>query len=138
MTAQLINAADGFHLWSERYDRTMDDVFEVQDDIARSVVEKLKVKLLRGPESLVKSQENLEAYQWFLRGRHVVVRGTPESYAQAMEYFDNALSGATRLRGGARRQSLGLRVAVDGGLSGSARGHDAAGQGGGASVAADR
>jgi len=92
VTAQLINAADGFHLWSERYDRTMDDVFEVQDDIARSVVEKLKVKLLRGPESLVKSQENLEAYQWFLRGRHVVVRGTPESYAQAMEYFDNALS----------------------------------------------
>ena len=46
ITAQLINVSDGFHLWSERYDRDMEDVFAVQDDIARTVVEKLKVKLL--------------------------------------------------------------------------------------------
>ena len=41
ITAQLVNVDDGFHLWSERYDRTMDDVFEVQDEITQSVVEKL-------------------------------------------------------------------------------------------------
>ena len=46
ITAQLINVSDGFHLWSERYDRNMDDIFAVQDDIAQTVVEKLKVKLL--------------------------------------------------------------------------------------------
>ena len=46
ITAQLINVSDGFHLWSERYDRDMDDIFAVQDDIARTVVEKLRVKLL--------------------------------------------------------------------------------------------
>ncbi len=46
INAQLINASDGYHLWSERYDRDMDDVFEVQDEITQSVVEKLKVKLL--------------------------------------------------------------------------------------------
>ena len=46
ITAQLINVSDGFHLWSERYDRDMEDVFAVKDDIARTVVEKLKVKLL--------------------------------------------------------------------------------------------
>ena len=46
ITAQLVNVSDGYHLWSERYDRDMDDVFAVQDDIARTVVEKLKVKLL--------------------------------------------------------------------------------------------
>ena len=48
ITAQLINVSDGFHLWFERYDRDMDDIFAVQDDIARTVVDKLKVKLLAG------------------------------------------------------------------------------------------
>ena len=46
INAQLINAGDDYHVWSERYDRDMGDVFAVQDEIARSVVEKLKVKLL--------------------------------------------------------------------------------------------
>ena len=46
INAQLINASDGYHVWSERYDRDMDDVFAVQDEIAKAVVDKLKVKLL--------------------------------------------------------------------------------------------
>ena len=53
INAQLINASDGYHLWSERYDREMDDVFAVQDAIARSVVEKLKVKLLGSQDAPV-------------------------------------------------------------------------------------
>ena len=62
--AQLINIADGYHLWSERYDREMEDVFAVQDDIASAVVERLKGKLLRAVDApLVKrSTDNLEAY----------------------------------------------------------------------------
>ena len=64
ITAQLINTEDGYHLWSERYDRELDDVFAVQDEIARTVVEKLKGRLLRSPtELLVTHEGNLEAYQ---------------------------------------------------------------------------
>ena len=71
VNAKLINAADGFHQWSERYDRALDDVFEVQDEIARAVVEKLTVRLL-GPagESLVKRPtNNLEAHDLYLTAR---------------------------------------------------------------------
>ena len=72
INAQLINASDGYHLWSERYDRQMDDVFAVQDEIARSVVEKLKVKLLGEHEAPVikRPADNLEAYNLFLKGRY--------------------------------------------------------------------
>jgi len=72
ITAQLINAADGYHLWSERFDRKLDDVFEVQDEIARTIAEKLKVRLTGGGQGpLVKpSTENVEAYELYLQGRH--------------------------------------------------------------------
>ena len=51
ITAQLIKVSDGFHLWSETYDRTLDDIFAVQDDIANQVVDGLKIKLLGGGTS---------------------------------------------------------------------------------------
>ena len=72
-SSSMSQLGDGFHLWSERYDRDTDDVFAVQDDIARSVVEKLKVKLLgEAGESVVRPQTgNLEAYHCFL------AQGTP-------------------------------------------------------------
>jgi serine/threonine protein kinase/tetratricopeptide (TPR) repeat protein len=72
ITAQLINASDGYHLWSERFDRKLDDVFEVQDEIARTIAEKLKVRLTGGGQApLVKpSTESTEAYQLYLQGRH--------------------------------------------------------------------
>ena len=92
VAAQLINAADGYHLWSERFDRTMEDVFALQDEIARTVVEKLRVKLLNRAEPLVKGQGNIEAFQWFLRGRHALLEGTSDGYAEALEYFEKALS----------------------------------------------
>ena len=92
INAQLINAEDGYHLWSERYDRTMDDVFEVQDDIARSVVEQLKIELLGTlDEPLVRRQTNLEAYQLYLRGRHFRAKGTQEGNAKALTYYEQAL-----------------------------------------------
>jgi len=71
ITAQLINAADGYHLWSERYDRELRDVFEIQDEIARSIATKLKLTLeedQRGP-LLRPGTTNLEAYQLYLKGR---------------------------------------------------------------------
>ena len=94
INAQLINASDGYHLWSERYDRDMDDVFEVQDDIARTVVEKLRVKLLGEPDAPVikQSSENLEAYNLCLKGRYYLVRYTGESFEKGRECFAQALA----------------------------------------------
>ena len=70
VSVQLVDAADGFQLWSERYDRTMDDVFAIQDEIATAIAEKLKVTLTDGrEEALVRRAANLEAYELYLKGR---------------------------------------------------------------------
>ena len=76
VTAQLINAADGYHIWSERFDRDLEDVFAIQDEIATKIAERLKVTLI-GPADapLVKPQtDNLEAYQLYVKGRASLYR----------------------------------------------------------------
>ena len=105
VTAQLVNAADGYHLWSERYDRDLDDVFAVQDDIARAIVEKLRVRLTgpAGAPLVKRPTDNLEAYQLYLKGRYLYARRYsigPEPalkcYSQAVEIapdFPAALAG---------------------------------------------
>ncbi len=72
VTAQLINVSDGYHLWSERYDRELNDVFAVQDEIARSVVGQLRVKLLGETDAplVARPTDNLEAYDSYTMGRH--------------------------------------------------------------------
>jgi eukaryotic-like serine/threonine-protein kinase len=72
ITAQLVDVSSGYHVWSERYDREMKDVFEVQDEISRSIAAALKVKLLpEEEESLVTpGTRNVEAYNRFLKGRY--------------------------------------------------------------------
>ena len=93
INVQLINTEDGYHLWSERYDRQMDDVFEVQDDIAQSVVKKLRVRLRVGsPGPVVRQQDNVEAYECFLKGRYFLLKGTPAESERALTYFQKALS----------------------------------------------
>ena len=94
INAQLINAEDGYHLWSERYDRQMDDVFAVQDAIARSVVEKLKVKLLGSQDAPVvkRPTENLEAYNLYLKARYYFVRQTREGLEKSLDCFNQALA----------------------------------------------
>jgi TolB-like protein len=76
ITVQLVNAADGFHLWSERYDREMKDVFAIQDEIARSIAQRLRVTI-EGDEAkpLVKpGTQNLEAYQLYIKGRALLYK----------------------------------------------------------------
>ncbi len=94
ITAQLINIADGFHLWSERYDRDMEDVFAGQDEIARTVVERLKVKLLGAADTpLVKRPtDNIEAYNLVLQGRYHTLRRTRPAFEKALEFFTQALA----------------------------------------------
>jgi len=91
VTAQLINIADGFQLWSERYDREMDDVFVIQDDIAQAIVGKLRTKLGRSADSPVirRYTENPEAYTFYLQGRHYWDR---RQLTVAIEWFDKAVA----------------------------------------------
>jgi serine/threonine-protein kinase len=92
VTAQLINAEDGYHLWSERYDRELQDVFAIQDEISLAIVETLKVKLAASPQQqLGKARTtNLAAYNLFLQGRYYWnQRGA--GLAQAAECFRQAI-----------------------------------------------
>ena len=70
ITAQLVNVADGYHLWSERYDREMEDVFAIQDDISQAIVKALRVILSEGEKKQIGKQRavNIEAYDYYLRG----------------------------------------------------------------------
>jgi tetratricopeptide (TPR) repeat protein len=87
VTAQLIEAENGSHLWSERYDRDMTDVFAIQDEIGQSISEALKVRLAPRAQPV-----NIEAYQNYLKGQYYRVRYTPESLAKAKEFFEQALA----------------------------------------------
>ncbi len=94
VTAQLINTADGYHLWSERYDREMEDIFDLQDEITRAIGEKLRIKLEARPgNALVKRHtENVEAYNLYLKGRYQLNQRTEESLVKAIECFEQAVS----------------------------------------------
>ena len=94
INAQLINVDDGYHLWSERYDRDMEDVFAVQDEIAHSVVEKLRVKLLgASDEPLVKRPtDNLEAYNLYRQGRYHFLKLAGPAQEKALDYYAQVLA----------------------------------------------
>ena len=93
ITVQLVNAADGYHIWSERYDRELEDIFDVQDEIALSVVDALKVKLLGAEKAAVLKRytENVEAYQLYLKGRYYWWKTTPEDFHKSREFFQRAV-----------------------------------------------
>jgi eukaryotic-like serine/threonine-protein kinase len=92
VTAQLINAADGYHLWSQRYDRELADVFEVQDQIAAAIAGALKPKLASQPAAAERYKPNLPAYEAYLKGLHQLQKLTPASIARGKEYFERAIS----------------------------------------------
>jgi serine/threonine-protein kinase len=90
-----MNAQDGFQLWSERFDRDLDDIFAIQDEIARGIVDQLQVTLgiKRATVPLVaRPTDDLEAYQLYLRGREASAIRTPASLRRAIEYFRQALA----------------------------------------------
>lgn len=90
ITAQLVNVTDGFHLWSETYDRMLDDIFAVQDDIAKSVSTAMNVTLL-GMATPAK-QVNVESYNLYLQGMYFAQRFTEEAAFRAEELFRRALA----------------------------------------------
>jgi len=93
VTAQLINVADGYHLWSERYDRQLEDVFEIQDQIAENIVRALRVVLGEDEKRAIEKTptENVQAYEYYLRGRQFFhqFRRTGLQYARRM--FDRVV-----------------------------------------------
>jgi serine/threonine protein kinase/tetratricopeptide (TPR) repeat protein len=93
ISAQLVDTRTDFPLWSERFDREMKDVFEVQDDMARRIAEALRVTL--SPEELealaVKPTENLQAYDLYLRGKSYSRRHTRQDLEFALQMFENAV-----------------------------------------------
>ncbi|PYP19232.1 MAG: hypothetical protein DMD53_14695 [Gemmatimonadetes bacterium] len=94
VTAQLINAADGFHLWSATYEREMKDVFAIQDEIARAIVSALKVKLTDEPSlALVEPRTaNVEAYALYLKARYFWRRKSASGLKKGIEYFQQAIA----------------------------------------------
>ncbi len=92
ITAQLIDAVDDGHLWAERYDRDLSDIFALQDEIAAEIVSALKIRLTEDERERVTRHytDNLEAYDNFLRGRDQV-RATNETNAQARRLFEKAI-----------------------------------------------
>lgn len=91
ISAQLIKVADGLPIWSQRYDREMQDVFAIQDEISRAIVEALKVKLVEEGGPLAKSYtENTEAYQLYLKGRYYWNQ-RDAALRKAVHYFELAL-----------------------------------------------
>lgn len=90
ITAQLIDASSGFHLWSETWDRSLDDIFQIQDEIARAVVDNLRVQLLGdSPNARVVKSDALDLT---LRGRYLFNRRAPGDLEKAMAAFEQALA----------------------------------------------
>jgi TolB-like protein/class 3 adenylate cyclase len=92
ITTQLINAADSSHQWSETYDRELTDVFAVQDEIALAVVRHLKLALLNRNLPARSSTTSLEAYNFYLQGRHFSNQTTEKGFAKAAEFYAKALA----------------------------------------------
>jgi len=94
ITAQLINIADGYHLWSEKYDRNMEDIFDIQDEISLAIVDNLKVKILGKEKTAVVKRytNNLEAYNLYLKGRFYSELFKPKDFEKAIECFEKALT----------------------------------------------
>jgi eukaryotic-like serine/threonine-protein kinase len=92
VTAQLIAAADGTHLWSERYDRPMTDVFAMQDEIANAITTALKGKLGGAVASPRHYTPRLPAYESFLRGRAHLAQFTPDAWNRAKGLFEQAIA----------------------------------------------
>ncbi len=95
ITAQLIDAITGHHLWSERYDRDLQDIFAIQDDITMEIMKAMRVKLTRGEQARLWGKHettNLAAYEKYLEGRAYILRFTKEDNAQGQQLLEEAIT----------------------------------------------
>jgi eukaryotic-like serine/threonine-protein kinase len=93
ITAQLINVEDGYHIWSGQFDREMKDIFDIQEEISLTIVDQLKLKLVKGEREkiLKRSTENHEAYDLYLKGRYFWYRRYEKGLQRGLQYFQQAI-----------------------------------------------
>ena len=93
VTGQLINGKDSGHVWADRYDRDLTDIFAIQDEITHAIVEQLKVKLLPQEKKSIGQTPtaNVEAYTYYLRGRQFLQRHSKSNYQLARRMFAKAV-----------------------------------------------
>jgi adenylate cyclase len=93
ITAQLVNVADGYHLWSERYDRELEDVFAIQDDISQAIVKALRVILTEGEKKAIEKGRvvNVQAYDFYLRGQQYFHQWRRKSVEYARQMYNRAV-----------------------------------------------
>ena len=95
VTAQLINSENGYHKWSETFDRELEDIFSVQDEIAGSIVNQLKetISIRKSPSKLIKvPTENIDAYNLYLKGQFFWNKWAPDFVVKAIKYFEDAIT----------------------------------------------
>ena len=91
IAAQLVNAENGYQLWSETYDRQLEDIFALQDEISRAIVDALKLRLVGDEAAVVAPTKSLDAYTTYLKGRFHYNKSTEASLRKALDLFQNAL-----------------------------------------------
>jgi non-specific serine/threonine protein kinase len=93
ITAQLVNVDDGYHLWSGQFDREMKDIFDIQEEISLTIVDHLKLKLLKGEKEkiLKRHTEDHEAYELFLKGRYYWYRRYEGGLQKGLQFFQHAI-----------------------------------------------
>ena len=94
VVVKLVSLETGYPLWSERYDRKFDDIFEIQDEIAQSIAEKLKLSTSSANDSrsIGTSPENIRAYEFYLKGRYYWNKRTEENLKRSIDFFQRALA----------------------------------------------
>ncbi|MGB7296996.1 MAG: protein kinase [Candidatus Aminicenantales bacterium] len=93
ITAQLVNVEDGYHLWSGQFDREMKDIFDIQEEISLTIVDHLKLKLLKDEKEkiLKRATEDHEAYDYYLKGRYFWYRRQEKDFQRGLQYFEQAI-----------------------------------------------
>jgi len=92
ITAQLVNVENGYHLWSETYDRQLEDVFAIQDEISRAIVDALKLRLTGGAAPAVAPTRNLDAYNLYLKARFFYNKFTEPGLRKSLDFYQQALA----------------------------------------------
>jgi serine/threonine protein kinase/Tfp pilus assembly protein PilF len=93
ITAQLISLRDGYHLWAERFDRQVEDIFDLQNEVSQKIVDALKISLTDSERQLLtqKPTDDLRAYDFYMRGRELLYLKGRRNTERAIEMFENAL-----------------------------------------------
>jgi len=92
ITAELVNTADGYQLWSETFNRNLDDIFELQDEIAGIIANRMRQQLVNKTTDAPEPSQNIDAYQLYLKGLFFFNKGTPADYYKAIQFFEEAIA----------------------------------------------